>query len=93
MCINKNGGRSCPRHSSSNGALAAQYGLPLSQLVTQTGNGEIFVKRQYDTVLTIAVTIFLLVIFPFQMEKRRHRLGTEQVATPKQIKNDADLTL
>jgi poly-gamma-glutamate system protein len=76
--------------------LATLYGLPVSPSpLPEPGSGEIFVKRQYDTVLTISVTLFLslIILSVFIMERRRHRLGTEQVATPKQIKNDADLTL
>jgi len=62
--------------------LAAKYGLPVSPVpLPEPGQGEIFVQRQYNTVLTISVTAFLalIIISVFILEKKRHRLGTEEV--------------
>jgi poly-gamma-glutamate system protein len=76
--------------------LAGKYGLPVSPSpLPEPGKGEIFVKRQYNIVLTISVTVFLsiIIISVFIMEKRRHRLGTEQVIMPGQAKTNSDLSL
>lgn len=66
--------------------LALEYGLPVSPSpLPEPGEGEIFIRRQYSMALTIAVTGFLsiAIILVFIMEKKRHRLGTEQVPIQK----------
>ena len=76
--------------------LAAKYGLPISpRPIPNPGNGEVFVKKQYNLFLTILITIFLAgsIIAVFILEQRRHRLGTEQVAIFKQDKFNDGLGL
>lgn len=68
--------------------LARKYGLPVSPTpLPLPGEGEIFIQRQYNIALTLVVTIFLLIAIAlvFIMEKKRHRLGAEQI--PMQIHN------
>jgi poly-gamma-glutamate system protein len=62
--------------------LAKEYGLPVSpEPLPAPGTGEIFVKKQYNMLLTIPLTAVLLaaVIAVFIMEQRRHKLGSEVV--------------
>jgi len=62
--------------------LAGKYRLPVSPVpLPQPGEGEIFIQEQYNVTLTIFVTIFLsaAIVLVYFMERRRHRLGTEQV--------------
>ncbi len=62
--------------------LAEKYGLPVSpKPIPEPGQGEVFVKRQYDLTLTYAVTAFMsvIIIVVFVMERKRHKLGTEEV--------------
>jgi poly-gamma-glutamate system protein len=62
--------------------LASKYGLPVSPVpLPQPGEGEIFIQRQYNVTLTAIVTTVLsiAILIVFFMEKKRHRLGTEQV--------------
>ena len=49
------------------------------------GEGEIFVQRQYSMILAIIFTIFLMtaIALVFIMEKKRHRLGSEQIPMQK----------
>lgn len=71
--------------------LAMNYGLPVSpKPLPQPGNGEIFVKRQYDIVLTVFISVFLAIVIlaVFFMEKKRHKLGTEQVAAQNNFIHD-----
>jgi poly-gamma-glutamate system protein len=67
--------------------LAQNYGLPVSpEPLPKPGEGDIFVKKQYSMILTLIVTLFLsaVILFIFIMEKKRHKLGTEQVKVKKQ---------
>jgi len=76
--------------------LAAKYGLPISpKPIPNPGSGEVFVKKQYDIILTILVTLVLVIsiLAVFILEQKRHRLGTEQVAIFKQDKSDDNLGL
>ena len=62
--------------------LAVKYGLPVSPVpLPEPGEGEIFIQEQYNVTLTIFVTLFLsaAIVMVYFMERRRHRLGTEQV--------------
>jgi poly-gamma-glutamate system protein len=62
--------------------LAKKYGLPISPTpLPVPGEGEVFIQKRYSIVLTSAVTLFLTIaiILVFVMEKKRHRLGTEQI--------------
>ncbi len=62
--------------------LARKYGLPVSPApLPLPGEGEIFIQRQYSMTLTIFVTLFLMIAITlvYIMEKKRHRLGAEQV--------------
>lgn len=62
--------------------LASKYGLPISPSpLPLPGEGEIFIQKQYSMALTIAVTLFLMIAIAlvFIMEKKRHRLGAEQI--------------
>ncbi len=66
--------------------LAHKYGLPISPTpLPEPGEGDIFIQRQYSMMLTVSVTIiFILAIsFVYIMEKKRHRIGTEQIPIPK----------
>jgi len=70
--------------------LAYQYGLPISPTpLPQPGEGEIFVQKQYSVILTIILTLFLAVAISlvYFMEKKRHRLGTEQIPLQKQVED------
>ncbi|QQS37916.1 MAG: poly-gamma-glutamate system protein [Ignavibacteriales bacterium] len=63
-------------------SLAERYGLPVSpKPLPEPGQGEVFVKRQYDLTLTYAVTAVMsvIIIVVFVMERKRHKLGTEEV--------------
>ena len=71
--------------------LAHKYGLPISPTpLPLPGEGEIFIQRRYNVNLTAAVTLFLVcaVAFVFLVEKKRHRLGTEQIPMQKQTDFD-----
>lgn len=62
--------------------LAEKYGLPISPVpLPDPGQGEIFIQEQYDLTLTIFVTAILsiAIVFVYFIERRRHRLGTEEV--------------
>jgi hypothetical protein len=62
--------------------LAQQYGLQINPApLPRPGEGEIFIQKRYSVLLTLGVTIFLTIAisFVFIMERKRHRLGTEQV--------------
>jgi poly-gamma-glutamate system protein len=65
--------------------LAALYGLPINPTpLPLPGEGEIFIQKRYSVLLTAAVTLFLIIAisFVFLMERKRHKLGTEQVISP-----------
>ena len=62
--------------------LAKKYGLPISPTpLPAPGEGEIFIQKRYSVLLTSVVTLFLMasIGFVFYMEKKKHRLGTEQI--------------
>lgn len=62
--------------------LAEKYGLPINPVpLPRAGEGEIFIQKRYNVLLTLGVTIFLVVAiaFVFFMERKRHQLGTEQI--------------
>jgi len=62
--------------------LAQKYGLPINPIpLPRAGEGEIFIQKRYNVLLTLGVTIFLVVAisFVFFMERKRHQLGTEQI--------------
>ena len=66
--------------------LAGKYGLPVSPTpLPLPGEGEIFIQRQYSMTLTVIVTIFLMIAIAlvFIMDKKRHRLGAEQIPMQK----------
>lgn len=63
--------------------LAQDYGLPINPTpLPRPGEGEIFIQRRYSVPLTAGVTLFLsiAITFIFLMERKRHRLGTEQIS-------------
>jgi poly-gamma-glutamate system protein len=65
--------------------LAQEYGLPANPTpLPRPGEGEIFIQKRYSVFLTVGVTLFLVIAvsFVFFMERKRHRLGTEQVNIP-----------
>jgi len=71
--------------------LAIKYGLPISPTpLPMPGEGEVFIQKRYSVILTSAVTLFLTIAiaFVFFMERKRHRLGTEQI--PMQRKTSID---
>jgi poly-gamma-glutamate system protein len=71
--------------------LAHKYGLPISPTpLPLPGEGEIFIQRRYSVILTLVVTIFLTaaIAFVFLMERKRHRLGTEQIPLQKKLDFD-----
>jgi poly-gamma-glutamate system protein len=71
--------------------LARKYGLPVSPTpLPMPGEGEIFIQKRYSVLLTSLVTIFLMAAigYVFFMERKRHRLGTEQI--PIQRKTSLD---
>jgi len=71
--------------------LAKKYGLPISPVpLPLPGEGEIFVQKRYSVLLTSGATIFLIaaITFVFLVERKRHRLGSEQI--PFQRKNSID---
>lgn len=73
--------------------LATKYGLPVSpKPLPEPGNGEVFVKRQYNFILTLIVTLVLSVaVFSiFILEKKRNKLGTKQVAIFNHGANDTN---
>lgn len=73
--------------------LATKYGLPVSpKPLPEPGNGEVFVKRQYNFILTLIVTLVLSVaVFSiFILEKKRNKLGTKQVAIFNHGTNDTN---
>jgi poly-gamma-glutamate system protein len=62
--------------------LAQKYGLPINPIpLPRAGEGEIFIQKRYNVLLTLGVTIFLIVAiaFVFFMERKRHQLGAEQI--------------
>jgi poly-gamma-glutamate system protein len=62
--------------------LAQKYGLSINPTpLPKVGEGEIFIQKRYNVWLTFGVTIFLTlaIAFVFFMERKRHKLGTEQV--------------
>lgn len=73
--------------------LATKYGLPVSpKPLPEPGNGEVFVKRQYNFILTLIVTLVLsfAVFSIFILEKKRNKLGTKQVAIFNHGANDTN---
>jgi poly-gamma-glutamate system protein len=65
--------------------LAEEYGLPINPTpLPRPGEGEIFIQKRYSVLLTAGVTFFLVIAisFVFFMERKRHKLGTEQVIVP-----------
>jgi len=68
--------------------LARKYGLPVSPTpLPFPGEGEIFIQRQYSMTLTVIVTTFLMIAIAlvFIMDKKRHRLGAEQIPMQKPV--------
>jgi poly-gamma-glutamate system protein len=68
--------------------LARKYGLPVSPMpLPLPGEGEIFIQRQYSVTLTVITTIFLMIAIAlvFIMDKKRHRLGAEQIPIQKSV--------
>lgn len=68
--------------------LAGKYGLPVSPTpLPLPGEGEIFIQKQYSMTLTVIVTIFLMIAIAlvYIMDKKRHRLGAEQIPMQKQV--------
>lgn len=68
--------------------LAHNYGLPISPVpLPLPGEGEIFIQKQYNTTLTILVTLFLIaaIAIVYIMEKKRHALGAEPVPMQKPV--------
>jgi poly-gamma-glutamate system protein len=68
--------------------LAQQYGLPINPTpLPSPGEGEIFIQKRYSVFLTAGVSLFLVIAisFVFIMERKRHKLGTEQVSAPFKI--------
>jgi len=68
--------------------LAHKYGLPVSPTpLPSPGEGEIFIQKRYSVLLTVVVTVFLTfaIAFVFMMERKRHKLGSEQIPVQKQI--------
>jgi len=68
--------------------LAYKYGLPVSPVpLPEPGEGEIFIRKQYSMTLTVIVTLLfsIAIVFVFIMEKKRHRLGTEQIPIQKHV--------
>lgn len=71
--------------------LANKYGLPISPTpLPLPGEGEIFIQRRYSVILTLVVTLFLTaaIAFVLVMERKRHRLGTEQIPLQKKVDFD-----
>ncbi len=71
--------------------LAKIYGLPVSpEPLPKPGEGEIFVKRQYNVILTIIVTavLSLFILIVFLLEKKRHKLGSEIIPIEKRVSQD-----
>ncbi|HSW56255.1 MAG TPA: poly-gamma-glutamate system protein [Ignavibacteriaceae bacterium] len=65
--------------------LAEEYGLPINPTpLPRPGEGEIFIQKRYSVLLTAGVTLFLVIAisFVFFMERKRHKLGSEQVIVP-----------
>lgn len=68
--------------------LAHMYGLPVSpEPLPLPGEGEIFIQRQYNMILTIIVTIVLMtaIALVYIMEKKRHTLGAEPIPVQKPV--------
>lgn len=62
--------------------LAEKYGLPVSpKPIPLPGSGDVFVKKQYNVLLTIIVTsiLIVLIVTVFILEQKRHKMGTEQI--------------
>ncbi|MBW7843756.1 MAG: poly-gamma-glutamate system protein [Ignavibacterium sp.] len=62
--------------------LAEKYGLPVSpKPIPPPGSGDVFVKKQYNVLLTIIVTsiLIVLIVTVFILEQKRHKMGTEQI--------------
>ena len=71
--------------------LARKYGLPVSPTpLPVPGEGQVFVQRRYSVILTLVLTLFLTaaIAFVFFMEKKRHKLGTEQIPVQKKVNFD-----
>jgi poly-gamma-glutamate system protein len=71
--------------------LAKKYGLPISPTpLPMPGEGEVFIQKRYSVILTSAVTLFLTIAIAlvFFMERKRHRLGTEQIPMQRNIHID-----
>ena len=71
--------------------LARKYGLPISPTpLPVPGEGQVFVQRRYSVILTVVLTLFLIaaIAFVFFMEKKRHKLGTEQIPVQKKVNFD-----
>ena len=71
--------------------LARKYGLPISPTpLPVPGEGQVFVQRRYSVILTVVLTLFLTaaIAFVFFMEKKRHKLGTEQIPIQKKVNFD-----
>jgi poly-gamma-glutamate system protein len=76
--------------------LAETYGLPVSpEPMPEPGNGDIFVQRQYNMLLTIiaASILSIVVLAVFLMEKKRHQLGTEVIQSQQRILKDTESEL
>ncbi|MFZ2865862.1 MAG: poly-gamma-glutamate system protein [Ignavibacteriaceae bacterium] len=62
--------------------LAEKYGLPVSpKPIPLPGSGDVFVKKQYNVLLTVIVTsiLIVLIVTVFILEQKRHKMGTEQI--------------
>ncbi|MCZ7611654.1 MAG: poly-gamma-glutamate system protein [Ignavibacterium sp.] len=71
--------------------LAEKYGLPVSpKPIPQPGSGDVFVKKQYNVLLTIIVTsiLIVLIVTVFILEQKRHKMGTEQIEIFKHSKTN-----
>ena len=68
--------------------LAHKYGLPVSPTpLPQPGKGEIFIRKQYSMTLAVVLTSIysILIAFVYIMERKRHKLGTEQIPDQKHV--------
>lgn len=66
--------------------LTEKYGLPNSPIpLPEPGDGEIFVQKKYNVIVTTIATIFLIIviILVYFGERKHHQLGTDAVPVPK----------